>query len=130
MKYVITITVRMKSTRLPNKVLLKIKGRRFIDHMIDRLKLAQRPSEIVLCTSDLEEDDILIQIAKENRIKYYRGNPDDVMLRIYNGAKKYEADVICSTTGDNAFTDPIIMDKMIKFFEKNKLILYSVKIYQ
>ncbi|MFX1385070.1 MAG: cytidylyltransferase domain-containing protein [Promethearchaeota archaeon] len=117
MKYIITITVRMKSTRLYKKVLLKIKGKRFIDHMIDRLKLAKRPSEIVLCTSSLEEDDILIDIAKENDIKYYRGHPDDVMLRIYNGAKKYEADVIISTTGDNAFTDPIIMDKMIEFFE-------------
>ncbi len=118
MKYVITITVRMKSTRLQKKVLLDIKGKRYIDHMIDRLKLAKKPSEIILCSSSLEEDDILIDIAKKNGIKFYRGHPDDVMLRIFNGAKKYGADVICSTTGDNAFTDPIIMDKMIEFFEE------------
>jgi len=109
----------MKSTRLPNKVILPLKGKRFLDHMIDRLKLAKKPSDIVLCTSPLEEDDILIDIARENNIKYYRGHPDDVMLRIYNGAKEHGADVICSTTGDNAFTDPIIMDKMIESFEKN-----------
>ena len=119
MKYVITITVRMKSTRLPKKVLLPIKGKRYIDHMIERLKLAKRPSDIVLCTSPLEQDDILIDIAKEHQIKYYRGHPDDVMLRIYNGAKKYNADVLVSTTGDNAFTDALIMDEMIEFFEKN-----------
>jgi spore coat polysaccharide biosynthesis protein SpsF len=109
----------MKSTRLPKKVLLPLKGRRFLDHMIERLKLAKNPSEIILCTSPLEEDDILIEVAKENNIKYYRGHSDDVMSRIYNGAKKYGADIICSTTGDNAFTDPIIMDKMIEFFEEN-----------
>lgn len=120
MKYVITITVRMKSTRLPKKALLKIKGKRYIEHMIDRLKLAKIPSEIVLCTSTLREDDILVKIAKENNIKYYRGDPDDVMLRIYNGAKKYNADVIVNTTGDNAFTDSVIMDNMIRFFEKNE----------
>lgn len=120
MNYVITITVRMKSTRLPKKVLLKIKGKRYIDHMIDRLKLSKKASEIVICTSELEEDDILIEIAKENKIKYYRGHPDDVMLRIYNGAKKYNADVILSTTGDNAFTDHIFMDKMVEFFEENE----------
>ena len=119
MKYVITITVRMKSTRLARKVLLPIKSKRFIDHMIDRLKLSEKASEIVICTSELEEDDILIEIAKENNIKYYRGHPDDVMLRIYNGAKKNNADVILSTTGDNAFTDPVFMDKMIEFFEGN-----------
>lgn len=110
----------MKSTRLPKKVLLPIKGRRFLDHMIDRLKLAKNPSEIILCTSPLEEDDVLIEVAQSNNIKFYRGHPDDVMLRIYNGAKKYGADVICSTTGDNAFTDPIIMDKMVEFFSKNE----------
>ena len=119
MKYVITITIRMKSTRLPKKVLFKIKGKPFIVHMIDRLKLAEKPSEIILCTSNLKDDDILIEIAEEQNIKYYRGHPDDVLLRIYEGAKKFGADVICSTTGDNAFTDPIIMDKMIKFFEEN-----------
>lgn len=119
MKYVITITVRMKSTRLPKKVLLPLKGKRYLDHMIERLKLAKRTSDIVLCTSPLEEDDVLIDIAKENGIKYYRGHIDDVMLRIYNAAKKFGADVIVSTTGDNAFTDPIIMDEMIEFFEKN-----------
>lgn len=119
MRYIITITVRMKSTRLPKKVLLKIKGKRFIDHMIDRLKLSKKASDIVLCTSELKDDDILIDIAKENGIQFYRGHPDDVMLRIYNGAKKYNADVILSTTGDNAFTDPLFMDKMIEYFEEN-----------
>ncbi len=120
MRYIITITVRMKSTRLPKKILLPIKGKRYIDHMIERLKLAKKPSDIVLCTSPLEDDDILIDIAKEKGIKYYRGHPDDVMLRIYNGAKKYNADVLVSTTGDNAFTDPIFMDKMIEFFENKE----------
>ena len=119
MRYLITITVRMKSTRLPKKVLLKIKGKCFIDHMIDRLKLSKKASDIVLCTSDLKDDDILIDIAKENGIQFYRGHPDDVMLRIYNGAKKYNADVILSTTGDNAFTDPLFMDKMVEYFEEN-----------
>ncbi len=119
MKYVITITIRMKSSRLPKKVLLPIKDKRYIDHMIGRLKLAKKPSDIILCTSTLEDDEILIDVAKENGIKYYRGDPDDVMLRIFNGAKKFSADVIVSTTGDNAFTDSIIMDKMIAFFEEN-----------
>ena len=119
MMYLITITVRMKSTRLPKKVLLPIKGKRYIDFMIERLKLAKRPSAIVLCTSPLKEDDVLIDVAKENGIKYYRGHPDDVMMRIYNGAKKFNADVLVSTTGDNAFTDPVLIDKMIDFFEEN-----------
>ncbi len=119
LKFVITITVRMKSTRLPKKAILPFKGKRFLDHMIDRLKQAKKASNIVLCTSTLEEDNLLVDVAKENGIEYYRGDPIDVMIRIYNGAKKFGADVIISTTGDNAFTDPVIIDKMAEFFEKN-----------
>lgn len=118
MNYVITITVRMKSDRLPKKVLLEIKGNRYIERMIERLKTTKRSSEIVLCTSPLKEDDILVEIARKNQIKYYRGHSDDVMVRIYNGAKKFNADVIVGTTGDNVFQDTFI-DEMIDFFQEN-----------
>ena len=118
MNYVITITVKQKSERLKNKALLEIKGKLYIERMIERLKTAIKPSQIVLCTSQLKEDQILVELAKRNHIKYYRGHPDDVMVRIYNGAKKYNADVLVGTTGDNLFQDSFI-DKMIDFFEKN-----------
>ncbi len=118
MKYVITITVRLKSIRLPKKVILEIKGKKYIEHMIERLKKTNKASEIVLCTSPLEEDDLLVEIAKKYKIKYYKGHPDDVMLRIYNGAKKFDADVLINTTGDNVFQD-VYIDKMVQFFEEN-----------
>ncbi len=117
MKYVITITVRMKSERLKKKPLLDIKGKSFIERMIERLKTTKRYSEIVLCTSLLKEDDILIEIAKNTQIKYFRGHADDVMVRIYNGANQFNADVLVGTTGDNIFQDAFI-DRMIDFFEK------------
>jgi len=85
--------------------------------MIERLKTTNRSSEIVLCTSYLKDDEILVEIARKNQIKYYRGHPDDVMVRIYNGAKKFNADVLVGTTGDNIFQDAFI-DKMIDFFEE------------
>ncbi len=125
MKYVITITVRMKSKRLDKKPLLEINGKPYIERMIERLKTTNRPSEIVLCTSLLKEDDILVEISRKNQIKYYRGHPDDVMVRIYEGAKKYNADVLVGTTGDNLFQDAFI-DRMIDFFEeKNADFVYS-----
>lgn len=118
MNYVITITVRMKSERLIKKPLLELKGKSYIERMIERLKTTKRPLDIVLCTSHLKEDDILVEIAKKTQIKYYRGHSDDVMLRIYNGAKKFNADVLVGTTGDNLFQDAFI-DRMIDFFEEN-----------
>ena len=118
MNYVITITVRMKSERLINKPLLEIRGKSYIERMIERLKTTKRPLDIVLCTSHLKEDDILVEIAKKTQIKYFRGHSEDVMLRIYNGAKKFNADILVGTTGDNLFQDAFI-DRMIDFFEEN-----------
>ena len=118
MNYVITITVRMKSERLKKKPFLDLNGKPFIEHMIERLKTTKKTSEIVLCTSGLKEDGILVEMAKKTQIKYYRGHADDVMVRIYNGAKENNADVLVGTTGDNIFQDTFI-DKMIEFFEKN-----------
>ena len=42
MKRAILITARLKSKRLPLKVIRKIKGKTMIEHMIDRLKLSKK----------------------------------------------------------------------------------------
>ena len=56
MKVGYLITGRLKSTRLPRKLLLKVKGKPILSHMIDRLKLAKNVDEIIICTSDNEQD--------------------------------------------------------------------------
>ena len=44
------ITARLKSTRLPKKVMREVAGRPLLGHMIDRLKFAKRTNEIRLRT--------------------------------------------------------------------------------
>ena len=39
---------RLKSTRLPNKLLLDIKGKPVISHLLDRLKLTKKVDEMVV----------------------------------------------------------------------------------
>ena len=48
MKVGYLIIGRLKSTRLPKKLLLKIKGKPIISHLIDRLKLAKKVNEIIV----------------------------------------------------------------------------------
>jgi len=118
MKTAITITVRMKSTRLPLKAIKTFSGKSLIEHLIERLKRAKLPDEIILCTSTNPQDDILIEVAKQNNIKYFRGDEDDVLKRLFEAAKKYDINFIISTTGDNPLTDPYYIDKIIKKFQK------------
>ena len=65
MKTAFLITARLKSTRLPGKILLPIKGKPLLVHMLDRIKNAQKIDKIVICTSINPQDDPLEEIAME-----------------------------------------------------------------
>jgi len=116
MKTAIFIAVRMKSTRLPKKAILKIKGKTVIEHLIDRLKTTKLPNLIVLCTSTHPDDKILADIAKKNNIKYFRGSEEDKLDRFLQAAKKYGIDFMVNVDGDDVFCDSEFIDKTIKTF--------------
>ena len=44
---------------------------------------------IVLCTTTLDEDDILCRIAKKEGINYFRGSVKDKLVRWKDAAKKF-----------------------------------------
>ena len=119
MKVAILVTARLKSTRLPRKVIKPIHGRPMIAHMLDRLKLAQRPNDIIICTSPLAQDDPLVKIAQQEGVQYYRGDPDDVLLRLTNAAAEFGVDTVISCTADNPFVDPEYIDRLVDFHLKH-----------
>ncbi len=120
MKSAIFITVRMKSTRLPDKALLEIKGKPVIEHLIDRLKLAKLPDLIVLCTSTHPDDAVLVDVARNNSIEYFRGSEDDKLDRYLNAAQQYSVDFIVVTEGDNIFYEPEIIDEIVESYLSTK----------
>src|SRR3989344_9396433 len=71
------ISVRLNSWRLPGKAMLKIRGRRIIEHVIDRAKKIKGIKNIILCTTEEPEDKILTRIAAKNGIKSYSGPSKD-----------------------------------------------------
>ena len=67
MKTGFLIIGRLKSTRLPKKLLLDIQGRPILAHMFDRIKQCKRIDEIILCTSTNPQDDPLEDLAKQEK---------------------------------------------------------------
>ncbi len=110
------ITGRLKSTRLPKKLLLDIKGKPVISHMIDRIKQAKNIDEIIICTSTEKQDEPLGEIAISNGIECFYGDPDDVLSRLYSAAEKYDLDYILNITADCPFVDPVYADNIIDAF--------------
>lgn len=100
MKAGFIITGRMKSTRLKEKLTLKLLDREVIAWMIDRAKLHFRPEDIVIATSHNPQDDVLETIAKRESIGIFRGHEEDVVERLYLAAAEKGFDYFFNITAD------------------------------
>jgi spore coat polysaccharide biosynthesis protein SpsF len=114
----VIIQARMGSTRLPGKVMKKIEDKVVLDHVIDRVSIAKNIRNIIICTTTLEQDNIIVKHCKQRNIKYFRGSEKNVLNRYYETAKFYGSDTIIRLTSDCPLFDPNFIDMMIdKYFE-------------
>lgn len=120
MKVVAIVQARMSSTRLPGKVLMKIKNKPMLEHTIDRLKKAKTLNEIVIATTNKEQDKPIIELAKKCSVSHFAGSEDDVLDRYLNAAKKARADIIVRVTADCPLIDPNTLDKVVKCHLKSQ----------
>lgn len=117
MKVVCLVQARVGSTRLPGKILKEICGKTILHHEIDRLKKCKEIDEIVIATTDKEDDDKIVNEAKKLSVKYFRGSENDVLSRFYYSAKENNADIIVRVTSDCPCIDFEILDKMLIYFK-------------
>ena len=87
MKFPCLIAARMGSSRLPGKTLMKIEGREMIGMIIDRVKMSPYVSDILIATTDLPEDDKLVNWATQEGISTFRGQSFDMLGRISDAVK-------------------------------------------
>jgi spore coat polysaccharide biosynthesis protein SpsF len=118
MKTGFLITARMKSTRLPLKLTLKIQDREIIALMIDRLKLCKHVDDIIIATSTNPQDDVLCDIAKREHVKCFRGNEADVLERLYMAAQHFTIDYIINVTGDCPLVGYDFIEDMIQEYRR------------
>lgn len=110
MKKAIFITVRTGSSRLPKKALLEINGLATIQHLIRKVKKSKLADLIVLCTTNLPEDDILCDIAVKEGIEFFRGSVTDKLERWLGSAKKFDVEFFVTADGDDLFCEPELID--------------------
>ena len=114
------IQARMGSTRLPGKVMMKVdKTNTILSCLISQLKNSKKIDKIIIATTNLQEDDIIVNHAKILKTNLFRGNAVDVLDRYYQCAKKFSSKIIVRITADNPLIDPNIVDDIIKQFVKN-----------
>src|SRR5438552_4094356 len=117
MNTVFLITARLKSTRLPQKALVDLAGRSVLGHMIDRLRRARRIDHIVVCTSTHPQDDRLADAAAGEGVGCFRGDENDVLRRLHEAGRAFDADYLLNITADCPLVDPGYADRIVDAYE-------------
>jgi len=113
------IQARMSSSRLPKKVLKKIKKKPMLYYVIKQVLASSTIDEVIIATTKEKIDDVIADYCKQNKIKVFRGSKLDLLDRYYKCAKKYHCDPIIRITSDCPLIDPKVIDKVCKKFGKN-----------
>lgn len=114
------LQARMGSTRLPGKVLKPILNKPSLAHIIERAKHSKNLSNIVVATSTLQQDDVIADFCKDNKIDFFRGDERNVLKRFIDTAKHYNIETIMRLTADNPLVDPEIIDRAITLYREEK----------
>jgi spore coat polysaccharide biosynthesis protein SpsF len=108
------VQARTKSTRLPGKVLALIHGEPMLAWVVDRARLARMLDEVVVATTTDESDDEIVHLCTTRDIRFYRGDPEDVLDRYWNTAETFNADIIVRLTADCPLLDPDLIDETVR----------------
>lgn len=116
-KIAFIIQARMRSTRLPGKILLPIplgNGKPLLSWIIDELKLSKLNKEIIIATSLNAENDSLEHFCQTNNIQCFRGSEDDVLSRFDAILEQSDYECAVRLTADNPFLDISILDQTVE----------------
>ena len=112
------ITARLKSMRLPKKIMLEVMGKPLIVHMLDRIKHSKYIEDIVICTSSNPQDDPLEEIAEKEHVRCFRGSEGDVLDRLLGAAKFNDMTNFANITADCPLIDPYLIDRAVEEYER------------
>ena len=119
MKIRIVLQSRSRSNRLPFKSISNIGGYPLV--VLCAKRLANTGHDVVVATSNEKEDDRLVKIVSDNKIKCVRGSLNNVYKRFIKSINDLkDHDIIVRATADNAFVDGYFIDEFIRTFKKEK----------
>ncbi|HEY4707724.1 MAG TPA: NTP transferase domain-containing protein [Thermodesulfobacteriota bacterium] len=97
------ITVRSRSTRLPDKCLLPFGDKNVLEHVIRRAK--HFGLEPVVCTTNDPSDDRVVKIAQREGAKYFRGSDVNKLRRWLGCCDAFGIEAFHTVDADDPFFD-------------------------
>jgi len=132
---IVIIQARTGSSRLPNKILLKIFNKEILLLLIDRVIASKLINHIIIATTNNKDDDKIVELIENYHplVSLFRGHEKDVLDRYYQAALEYkninnrDIDII-RITSDCPLIDPNIIDLHIEEFNKRNVDYLSSRI--
>ncbi len=119
MKIGFVIPARLKSTRLPKKIIMKIGEQTALEWAIDRARAAKSIDEVVVATTGLQSDSQISKICADKGVRYFMGDPDDVLKRLRDTADYFDFDYIVNITPDNVLFSIYLIELMVDAIKEN-----------
>jgi len=119
MKVTCIIQARVGSTRLPNKILLKVSDKEILIHVVERVLRATKIDEVIVATTTSPNDKLVVDLIENfnhERVTTFQGSEEDVLDRYYQAAKKSNSDIVVRITSDCPLIDWELLDHMVNTF--------------
>ncbi len=108
------VACRMKSSRLRRKALKPIQGVPSVERCLQQCFGMPSVSQVILATSDLEDDAVLADHLCDGRASFWAGDPDDVISRYLGACDQYGVDVVVRITADCPVVSPEIVEHLLR----------------
>lgn len=128
MKSVAIIQARMGSSRLPGKMMLSLGEEVALTHVINRVVQAEEVDEVIVATSEKDQDSVIAEQARQSGVSAYRGDEHDVLGRMYNAATDADADFVIRIAGDCVFVSPEVINHMLEKVQNSNVEYMSNKL--
>jgi len=114
-KIIIITQARLKSKRLPKKILMEINGESLLQIHLKSLSKSKHYKNLVVATTMEKGIQNIITILKRMSIKYYQGSTQDVLDRYYRASLPYNPDYVVRVTSDCPLIDANLIDEIIDY---------------
>jgi spore coat polysaccharide biosynthesis protein SpsF len=111
------IQARMRSSRLPGKILMPLPyphGKPLLSWVVEGARLSGYVTNIIIATSSGHENDCLEKFSSDSNVALVRGSEEDVLSRFIQATIQHNLDLVVRLTGDNPIVDAKVLDETIK----------------
>lgn len=109
------VQARMGSTRFPGKTLAPFAGTTVLQHMLERLGRVAQPLELVVATTERDEDDVVAAACRGAGVRVFRGADGDVLGRFVACVDSLPVPpaLVLRICADRPLLCPVLVDELL-----------------